>query len=42
MVNQKNTSDRLKEIATERTKIKATLNTADALCIALYGYENSI
>jgi hypothetical protein len=39
---KKDRKNKLKEIATERTKIKATLNTADALCIALYGYENSI
>jgi len=29
----------LKQIAIDRTGIKATLNTADAICIAVYGYE---
>jgi len=40
--DKKDRKNRLKEIATEKTKIKATLSTADALCIAMYGYENSI
>jgi hypothetical protein len=30
---------KLKEIATEQSTIKATLKTADAICIALYGYN---
>ena len=29
----------LKEIATEQSGIKCTLATADAVCIALYGYN---
>ena len=40
--NKKDRKNRLKEIATEKTQIKATLHTADALCIALYGYEENI
>ena len=32
---------RLKQIATEKSGVKATLRTADALCIALYGYDIS-
>lgn len=30
---------KLKEIATEESNIKATLKTADAICIAIYGYQ---
>ena len=30
---------KLKEIATKLSAIKATLKTADAICIALYGYN---
>ena len=30
---------RLKEIATEQSHVKATLRTADAICIALYGQK---
>ena len=33
--------NKLKAIASKRTGIKATLNTADAILIALYGYEQA-
>ncbi len=38
---KKDRKNKLKQIAIEKTQIKATLNTADALCIAIYGYENT-
>ena len=39
---KKDRKAKLKQIATDKTKIKATLNTADALCITVYGYETRI
>ena len=37
--DKKERKNTLKQIAIDKTDIKATLNTADAICIAVYGYE---
>jgi hypothetical protein len=37
--NKQERKRKLRDIATEKSTIKATLKTADAICIALYGYE---
>ena len=38
---KKDRKNKLKEIASKKSKLKATLNTSDAICIAVYGYENT-
>ena len=40
--DKKERKRRLKEIATEKSGLKATLLTADAICIALYGMEQNV
>lgn len=37
--DKKERKNTIKQIAIDTTDIKATLNTADAICIAVYGYE---
>ena len=38
--NKQERKNRLKEIATKESGLKATLKTADAICIAMYGVKN--
>ena len=38
--NKQERKNRLKEIATKGSGLKATLKTADAICIAMYGMNN--
>tara|TARA_R100000329_G_C7507598_1_gene178722 strand:- start:149 stop:604 length:456 start_codon:yes stop_codon:yes gene_type:complete len=38
--DKKDRKNTLKQIATDKTNTKATLNTADAICITIYGLEN--
>tara|TARA_X000001382_G_C3159869_1_gene175843 strand:- start:542 stop:994 length:453 start_codon:yes stop_codon:yes gene_type:complete len=37
--NKQDRKNKLKEIASKKSKLKATLSTADAILIAVYGYD---
>ena len=38
---KKDRKNKLKEIASHKSELKATLSSAAAICIAIYGYENT-